>query len=213
MDEKQIQEKLAGMKKTRKTLGKITLCVSLLAIALLVAYNFLGVVFCKTEFAQVICNVHFEQGYAFPGWQVVFWGMGNQYIMGGQLFDPNPLAIVAMLGTIIVLIVCTALKKGKNKAKAIREFISAGCLCFSALVLGFFIAPVSLMTATDNLSQFRSNVLNVPGTTYNTTAVAILVGAVLLIFAAVKCYYGMFLLKQKKFAAQYAPKKKPQDKP
>ena len=212
MTEQQIQEKLAGMKKTRKTLGKVTLCVSILAIILLVAYNFIGVVFCKTEFAQVICNVHFEQGYAFPGWQVVFWGMGNQYIMGGQLFDPNPLAIAAMIGTILVLIVCTALKKGKNKAKAIREFISAACLCFSALVLGFFIAPVSLMTATDNLSQFRSNVLNVPGTIYNATAAAIIVGVVLLLFAAVKVYNALFLLKQKKFAAQYAPKKTKGDK-
>ena len=212
MTEQQIQEKLAGMKKTRKTLSKVTLCVSILAIILLVAYNFIGVVFCKTEFAQVICNVHFEQGYAFPGWQVVFWGMGNQYIMGGQLFDPNPLAIAAMIGTILVLIVCTALKKGKNKAKAIREFISAACLCFSALVLGFFIAPVSLMTATDNLSQFRSNVLNVPGTIYNATAAAIIVGVVLLLFAAVKVYNALFLLKQKKFAAQYAPKKTKGDK-
>ena len=212
MTEQQIQEKLAGMKKTRKTLGKVTLCVSILAIILLVAYNFIGVVFCKTEFAQVICNVHFEQGYSFPGWQVVFWGMGNQYIMGGQLFDPNPLAIAAMIGTILVLIVCTALKKGKNKAKAIREFISAACLCFSALVLGFFIAPVSLMTATDNLSQFRSNVLNVPGTIYNTTAAAIIVGVVLILFAAVKVYNALFLLKQKKFAAQYAPKNTKGDK-
>ena len=212
MTEQQIQEKLAGMKKTRKTLSKVTLCVSILAILLLVAYNFIGVVFCKTEFSQVICNVHFEQGYAFPGWQVVFWGMGNQYIMGGQLFDPNPLAIAAMIGTILVLIVCTALKKGKNKAKAIREFISAACLCFSALVLGFFIAPVSLMTATDNLSQFRSNVLNVPGTIYNTTAAAIIVGVVLILFAAVKVYNALFLLKQKKFAAQYAPKKTKGDK-
>lgn len=212
MTEQQIQEKLAGMKKTRKTLGKVTLCVSILAIILLVAYNFLGVVFCKTEFAQVICNVHFEQGYSFPGWQVVFWGMGNQYIMGGQLFDPNPLAIAAMIGTIIVLIVCAAIKKGKNKAKAIREFISAACLCFSALVLGFFIAPVSLMTATDNLSQFRSNVLNVPGTVYNATPIAIVIGVVLLVFAAVKVYNALFLLKQKKFAAQYAPKKSKGDK-
>ena len=213
MTEQQIQEKLAGMKKTRKTLAKVTLCASILAMLLLVAYNILEVVFCKTEVEAIVTAVHFEKGFNFPGWQVVFWGMGGQYIMGGQLFDPNPLAIIAMVGTLIVLIVCLALrKKGKNKAKAIKEFLSAACLCFSALVLGFFIAPVARMTATENLSNFRTKVLDVPGTQFTATAIAIVIGVVLLICAAVKVYNALFLLKQKKFAAQYAPKKSKGDK-
>ena len=209
MTEQQIQEKLAGMKKTRKTLAKVTLCASILAMLLLVAYNILEVVFCKTEVEAIVTAVHFEKGFSFPGWQVIFWGMGGQYIMGGQLFDPNPLAIIAMVGTLIVLIVCLALrKKGKNKAKAIREFISAGCLCFSALVLCFFIVPVSKLAVTSGGVYHFKEFLETEGTIYKPTSIAIVIGVVLLLFAAVKVYNALFLLKQKKFAAQYAPKRK-----
>ena len=208
MDEKQVREKLAGMKKTRKTLALCSLIAAVVAIAALIAYNLLGVAFCQNEeFGQTLAACDFAKGYTFPGWQVIFWGMGNQYIMGGHLFDPSPLGIVAMVGTLIVLIVCLALRnKGKNKSKAIKEFLSAGFLAYSAVILGFCIAPVALMTATNNLSQFKSNVLDVPGTVFQGTAIAVVIGVVLLACAAVKCYYGLFLLKQKKLAAQL-PKK------
>ena len=204
MNEQEIREKLAGMKKTRKTLSALALTAALVAIAALIAYNLLGVVFCQNEaFGQTLAACDFAKGYTFPGWQVIFWGMGNQYIMGGQLFDPSPLGIAAMVGTLLVLIICLALRnKGKNKSKAVKEFLSAACLAYSAVILGFCIAPVALMTATNNLSQFRSNVLDVPGTVFTGTAIAVVIGVVLLVCAAVKCCYGLFLLKQKKLAAQ-----------
>ena len=211
MTEQQIQEKLAGMKKTRKTLGTVAMIVSILAIVLLLVYNILGVTFCRNEqFGQVISAADFGKGFTFPGWQMVFWGCGGQFIMQDNLFNPNPVAIIGMIGTIIVLIVCLALrKKGKNKSKAVKEFVSAGCLAYSAVVLGFCINSVARLAATSGgVYDFKNKILDVEGTIFTPTTAAILVGVVLLIFAAIKVYYGLFLLKQKKFAAQYAPKKK-----
>ena len=209
MTEQQIQEKLAGMKKTRKLLSKVTLCVSILAIIVLVVYNFLGITFCKSPLPdQIMSAADFSKGFTFPGWQMVFWGCGGQFIMQDNFFNPNVVAIIAMVGTIIALIVCAALKKGKNKAKAIREFISAGCLAFSALVLCFFIVPVSKLAVTSGGVYHFKEFLETEGTVYQPTATAIILGVVLLLFAAFKVYNALFLLKQKKFAAQYAPKKK-----
>ena len=217
MDEQQIKQKLDSMKKTRKTLGTVTLIVSLLAIALLIVYNFMGVTFLQVKpSADSLSSDHliksmadFTEGFTFPGWQMVFWGMGAQFIMQDHLFDPNPIAIAAMVGTILALIICTATyKSGKNKAKAIKEFISGGFLVFAALVLGFFIVPVARMAATDgSVYHFKTEVILAEGASFTPTVFAIVAGVILLIFAAVKIYNGCFLLQQRAFAQKYAPKK------
>ena len=220
MDELQVKKTLDGMKKTRKTLHTLTLIAALAAIALLIVYNFMGVTFLQVKpSGDGLSSDHliksmadFTEGFTFPGWQMVFWGMGGQFIMQDHLFDPNPIAIVAMVGTILALIICTATyKAGKNKTKAVKEFICGGFLAFSALVLGFFIVPVASMAATDgSVYHFKSEVILAEGASFIPTAFAIAAGVILLIFAAVKIYNGCFLLKQRAFAQKYAPKKAPQ---
>ena len=209
MDEQQIKAKLDGMKKTRKTLGTLSLIAALIAIVLLIVYNFLGVTFLKVDIPdQIISAADFTKGFTFPGWQMVFWGCGGQFIMQDNLYNPNPVAIVGMVGTLLVLIICTALyKKGKNQSKAVKEFISGGCLTFSACVLCFFIVPVSKLAATSGgVYDFQHKIID-NATAYNPTAIAILVGVILLICAAIKIYNGVFLLQQRAFAKKYAPKK------
>ena len=211
MDEQKIKQTLDQMKQTRKTLRTLTLVAAIVAIVILIVYNLLGVTFMKvTTPDTIISAANFTQGFTFPGWQMVFWGCGGQFIMQDNLFNPNPVAIIAMVGTLLVLIICTAAyNAGKNKAKAVKEFISAGCMIFSALVLGFFIVPVAKMAVTSGGVYNFSSYVNAADTTFVPTTFAIIAGVILLICAAVKIYNGVFLLKQRAFAQKYAPKKAP----
>ncbi|MBQ6755679.1 MAG: hypothetical protein IJP43_01845 [Oscillospiraceae bacterium] len=209
MTEAQIKEKLDGMKKTRKLLQTVTTAASIAAILLLIAYNLLGVTFLKVSTHDTIVSAaNFSEGFTFPGWQMVFWGCGGQFIMQDNLFNPNPIAIVGMVGTVLVLIVCMATyKAGKNQTKAVKEFISGAFLCYSALVLGFFIVPVAKTAVTSGGVYNFASYVNDPGSTFVPTAFAIIAGVVLLLCAAVKVYNGVFLMQQKAFAKKYAPKK------
>jgi hypothetical protein len=210
MNEEQVKAKLEQMKKTRKALTVVSTLVALVCIAILVVYNFVGVTFLKSELpGQVVSAADFSKGFAFPGWQVVYWGCGGQFIMQDNLFNPNPLTIIGTVGTILVLVVLTALyKKGKNKEKAIKEFIMAAFLVYSALVLGALIVPVSISAATSGgVYDFKNKYLLSATSSYTATAFATLTCVVLFAAAAIKIAIGAVLLKQRSFAQKNAPKK------
>ena len=211
MDEQKVQQTLDQMKKTRKSLQTLTLIAAIVAIVVLIVYNFMTVTFMQvTTPDTIISAANFTKGFHFPGWQMVFWGCGGQFIMQDNLFNPNPVAIIGMVGTLLVLIICTAAyKAGKNKAKAIKEFISCACLVFSALVLGFFIVPVAKLAVTSGGVYNFSSYVNAADTTFRPDPFAIISGVIFLICAAVKFCNGCFLLKQRAFALKYAPKKAP----
>lgn len=209
MTDAQIQAKLDNMKKTRRVLKTVSLIVSILAILLLIAYNFMGVTYMKVSTPDTIISAaDFSGGFTFPGWQMIFWGCGGQFIMQDNLFNPNPIAIIGMVGTVLALAVCAATyNAGRNMTKAVKEFISGGCTLYSALVLGFFIVPVARTAVTSGGVYDFASYVNNPGTTFVPTALAILTGVLLFAFAAVKLYNGVFLLQQRAFARKYAPKK------
>jgi hypothetical protein len=210
MNEEQVKAKLEQMKKTRKTLTVVSTLVALLCIALLVVYNFVGVTFLKSELpGQVVSAADFSKGFAFPGWQVIYWGCGGQFIMQDNLFNPNPLTIVGTVGTILVLVILTALyKKGKNKEKAVKEFIMAAFLVYSALVLGALIVPVSISAATSGgVYDFKNKYLLSATSSYTATTFATLTCVVLSAAAVLKIAIGAVLLKQRSFAQKNAPKK------
>lgn len=204
MNEAQITAKLESMKKTRKTLITVTTIVAIVCILWVLAYNIMPVAYLLSP-----TGTDYEQGFEFPGWQLTYYGFGRQFIMQDHLFDPNPLTIVGVIGTLIVLIVCTAnYNKGLNKAKAIKEFVMAGFLVYSSLVLGAFIIPVATTAATsggvyDFLNQYILN----PASSFTAMPLAYATCAVLMAGALVKITVGAFLLYQKNFAAKYAPKK------
>ena len=203
MDNAQIQAKLDSMKKLRKTLATVTKIVAVVCILVLLAYNFMPV-----TYLQSIEGSDFEQGFEFPGWQMIYYGFGRQFIPIDHLFDPNPFTIVGMVGTLIVLIALTATyDKGRNQAKAVKEFIMAAFLAYSAFVLGALIIPVATTAATSgSVYNFLNQYLLAPDTIFEPMAYAWVTFAVLLAAAAVKIGNGVFLLYQKNFAAKYAPK-------
>lgn len=204
MNEAQITAKLESMKKTRKTLSTVTLIVALVSMAVLLAYNFMPV-----TYLQSIEGSDFEQGFAFPGWQMIYYGFGRQFIPIDHLFDPNPWTIAGMIGTLLVLIALTATyNKGRNQSKAVKEFIMAAFLTYSAVVLGICIIPVATTAATSgSVYNFLNQYLLAPDTIFEPMAYAWVTSAVLLVTAAVKIANGVFLLYQKSFAEKYAPKK------
>ena len=204
MDNTQITAKLESMKKTRKLLSIVTLIVALVSMAVLLAYNFMPV-----TYLQSIPKTDFEQGFEFPGWQMIYYGFGRQFIPIDHLFDPNPITIVGMVGTLIVLIALTATyNKGRNLSKAVKEFVMAAFLAYSAVVLGAAIIPVATTAATSgSVYNFLNQYLLAPDTIFEPMPYAWLTFGVLLAAAAVKVANGAFLLHQKNFAAKYAPKK------
>ena len=204
MNEAQITAKLGSMKKTRKTLSTVTLIVALVAMAVLVAYNFMPVTYLQSNPGS-----DFEQGFEFPGWQMIYYGFGRQFIPIDHLFDPNPITIVGMIGTLIVLIALTATyNKGLNKSKAIKEFIMAAFLVYSAVVLGVAIIPVATTAATSgSVYNFLNQYLLAEGTIFEPMTYAWITFGVLMAAALVKIANGAFLLYQKSFAVKYAPKK------
>ena len=204
MNEAQIKAKLDSMKKTRKTLQLVTTITGIVSILWILCYNFMPVAYLLSP-----VGTDYEQGFAFPGWQLTFYGFGRQFIMQDHLFDPNPITIAGVLGTLIVLIICTATyKKGLNKAKAIKEFIMAAFLLYSSMVLGFFLIPVAITAATEGgVYDFLNQYLLAPNSSFTAMPLAIVTSVVLLVAALVKIVNGAFLLYQKSFAAKYAPKK------
>jgi hypothetical protein len=209
MTEAEIKEKLSGMKKTRKSLQTLTTIAALVSIALLIAYNFLGVTFMQVSTKDTIISAaNFTEGFTFPGWQMVFWGCGGQFIMQDNLLNPNPWAIAGMVGTLLVLIICTATyKAGKNATKAVKEFISGAFLTYSACVLSFFIVPLAMTVVTSGGVYNFASYVNDDGTLFIPTNICVAIGVVLAVCALVKFYNGAFLLKQKAFGKKYAPKK------
>ena len=204
MNELQIRQKLERMKDIRRVLGTVTLIAALLAIAMLLAYNFLPVTYLKSP-----AGTDYEQGFSFPGWQMIFYGFGRQYIMQDHLFDPNPINIVGMVGTLLALIVCTATySRGRNVGKAVREFIMAAALLYSGLVLGVLIVQVATTAATSGgVYDFKNQYLLNPASSFTALPCAYLTSAVLWTAALVKLGNGVFLLYQKKFALAHPVRK------
>lgn len=204
MDNAQITAKLENMKKIRKTLTMVTLIAALVSIAVLLAYNFMPVTYLVSTPGS-----DFEQGFEFPGWQMIYYGYGRQFIPIDHLFDPNPYTIVGMVGTVLVLIVLSATyNRGRNQSKAIKEFVMASFLAYSAFVLGACIIPVATTAATSgSVYNFLNQYLLAPDTSFTPMPYAWVTFAVLLAVAALKTANGVFLLHQKNFASKYAPKK------
>ncbi len=204
MNEEQIRLKLDSMKKTRRTLAKVTLAAAIVSMVVLVIYHFMPVTYLKSP-----VGTDYEQGFAFPGWQMIYYGFGRQFIMQDHLFDPNPFTIIGIWATLIVLIVCTARYNiGRNKEKAIREFIMAIFLIYSALVLGALIVPVATSAATSGgVYDFKNQYLLNDASSFTAMPYAVITCVILLLAAIEKIGNGAFLLYQKSFAAKYAPKK------
>ena len=204
MNEDQVLAKLDSMKKTRRLLSKVTLIAAIVAIVFLLAYNFMPVANLTVDTAG---NTFEGKGFDFPGWQLLYYGIGRQFIPDRNYFDPNPITILALFLPLIALIVCSrTYNNTRNKGKAIKEFISAATLIYGGIVLGN-ITNFAYFAATTKADNFRATYLDVAESSFTNLPYAKITMIVLFIVAVIKIANGAFLLYQKSYARKNAPKK------
>jgi len=124
------------LKPTVRVLTLISIAVGLLAIAILVLFNFSDVFTIYTD-----DGTKYADGFSYPGYQAIFSGFGNMIIQG---YTEATFNIWTFLGCFLPLIGCIVacvmlstnfLRRGTNKKKAIVEGIVAICLIFGAFIL------------------------------------------------------------------------------
>ena len=127
---------LKVLKPTAKVLALISIALGLLAVAMLVLFNFSDVFTIYTDDGTKYAN-----GFSYPGYQAIFAGFGNMIIQG---YEEATFNIWTFLGCFLPLIGCIVAsimlatnfnRRGTNKKKAIVEGIVAVCLIFGAIIL------------------------------------------------------------------------------
>ena len=124
------------LKPTVRVLSLVSIALSLLAVAMLVLYNFSDVFTIFTG-----DGTKYADGFSYPGYQSIFAGFGNMIIQG---YTEATFNIWTFLGCFLPLIGCIVAivmlstnfaRKGTNKKKAILEGIVAILLIFGAFIL------------------------------------------------------------------------------
>ncbi len=127
---------LKVLKPTAKILALVSIALGLLAIAILVLFNFSDVFTIYTDDGTKYAN-----GFSYPGYQAIFSGFGNMIIQG---YTEATFNIWTFLGCFLPLIGCVVAcimlatnfnRRGTNKKKAIVEGIVAICLIFGGIIL------------------------------------------------------------------------------
>ena len=126
---------LKTLKPIMRVLSLVSIALGLLAIAMLVLYNFSDVFTIWTDADK------YADGFSYPGFQSIFYGFGSMIIQG---YTEATFNIWLFLGCFLPLIGCIVscvmlgtnfLRKGVNRKKAILEGIVAVLLIFGAIIL------------------------------------------------------------------------------
>lgn len=192
------QQKLAQMKKIRKVLGVVTMIAMVASLLALVAFNFADV--CNLTVAG---TDKFGKGFDYPGWQLIYYGIGIQYIPGYYEFGFNIWTCLGMFVPVLSLIICSVLYRGgKNKRKAILEFVMGVSLVFGALILVNCTKLAVLVASNEGMNSFKDSYLMpaVEAGTFTLSSYPKILCAVLLAAAVIKIANGAFLLYQKAYA-------------
>ena len=127
---------LKVLKPVVKVLTLISIALGLLAIAMLVLYNFSDVLTIYTDE-----GTKYADGFSYPGYQTIFAGFGNMIIQG---YTEATFNIWTFLGCFLPLIGCIVAcimlatnfaRRGTNKKKAIVEGIVGTFLIFGGIIL------------------------------------------------------------------------------
>ena len=127
---------LKVLKPTVKILTLISIALGLVAVAILVLYNFSDVLTIYTDE-----GTKYADGFSYPGYQTIFAGFGNMIIQG---YTEATFNIWTFLGCFLPLFGCIVAsimlatnfaRRGTNKKKAIVEDVVAIFLIFGAIIL------------------------------------------------------------------------------
>lgn len=200
MAEMTVETKLDKLKQIRKILLVLSIIAAVASAAALIAFNFMPVFNLTVEGTD-----KFGNGFDYPGWQAIYYGIGIQFIPGYYEFGFNIWTCLGMFVPLLSLLICSIMyRKGKNKRKAILEFVMSAGLIFGGLILLNCDKLAVLVASSEGLNNFKEAYLlpAVEAGTFKLLAFPKILCAVCLVCAAVKIGNGIFLLYQKAYAKQ-----------
>lgn len=127
---------LKVLKPVARILALVSIALSILAIVILVLFNFSDVLTIYTDDGTKYAN-----GFSYPGYQTIFSGFGNMIIQG---YTEATFNIWTFLGCFLPLIGCIVAaimlatnfaRRGTNKKKAIVEGVTAILLIVGGIIL------------------------------------------------------------------------------
>lgn len=205
--------KMEVIKKIIRIISIVSLISGVIMLVLLVLFNFSGVFTIQT-----LPGTKYENGFTYPGWQSIFFGMGEMMIQGYTEFGFDIYTCLGLFVPFLAIIVCTIIylknykRKGTNRKKAILEFIMAGTILFGAIML-FNCDNFSILMASKVEGSYQSYykeyllpALNgeVSFTKEIYPYIILIVG---IFFALIKGANGGLLIYQKKYALKLKKEK------
>lgn len=193
-----------------KTFVRITTIASLISglvmLILLVLFNFSGVFTIKT-----LPGTKYENGFTYPGWQSIFFGMGEMMIQGYTEFGFDIYTCLGLFIPFIAIIVCSIIylnnlkKKGTNRKKAILDLVMAGTILFGSIML-FNCDNFSILMASQVEGSYQSyyNEYLLPAlngeVSFTKEIYPYLILVFGILFTLIKTANGGLLIYQKKYA-------------
>lgn len=198
MEDTRVSDKLELLKKLRKIFAISALCAAAAAFVILVVYHFVPVMNLVIE--------KYPNGFGYRGYQAIYFGFGIQFIPDYVEFGFNVVMFIGMWLPMLSLIVCTALmKKGKNRMKAVLEFVTAACLLAGGIILLNCTSLAVNVAGTKN--DFAAKLAEaIRQGNFTRTAYTFVTFAVCIVAALVKAAYGALLLYQRSYARKNAQK-------
>lgn len=206
MEQSEFQSKMSRIKSFVKIGFIVSLILTVLCLLLLITFNFAGVFTIQT-----LPGTKYENAFTYPGWQAIYWGVGEMIIQGYTEFSFNIFNflgfLLPFLGIIVWLVMYLKSYKvrGTNKKKAILEFVAAGLILFGGFML-FFCDKFAIMNAKnvkDSYQNYYTEYL-LPAingeVSFQKTFFPVLLLIISILTALVKVANGCLLIFQKKFA-------------
>lgn len=212
MSPEEYARKMGGIKKCVLTAFILSAILSLAMIVLLICFNFAGVFTIQT-----LPGTKYENAFTYPGWQAIYWGVGEMIIQGYTEFSFNIWNCLGLFLPLLVLIVCEIIylknrkKRGTNTKKAVLEFIMAGAVLFGSIILFNcdYFAIENAKTVTGSYQNYYTEYLY-PAlngeVSFSKEIYPYLILIAGLLTTVVKAVNGALLIYQKKFAAKYGAK-------
>lgn len=210
MDKEIYETKMGKIKKLVKITFFISMILSLVILAMLIIYNFVGVFYIQT--AQ---GTKYQDGFTYPGWQSIFYGMGEMMIQGYKEFGFDIYTCLGLFIPFFAVIICSCMymsnrnKKGTNKKKAVLEFVMAITILFGVIML-FNCDKFTIQNAKSQQNnsyasyydEYLSKALN-GEKVFKKLAYPYILLIVGILISLVKVFNGLLLLKQKKLAVEF----------
>ncbi len=200
------ENKMNKIKKAISYLFIASLILSIISLLLFVGFNLFGVFTIQT-----LPGTKYENPFTYPGWQAIYWGVGEMIIQGYTEFTFNIFNFlgffVPFLTIVIWLIMYPKLYKarGTNKKKAILEFITGGLILVGAIIL-FNCDKFAIMNAEQVKDSYQNYYLEYlyPAMHGELSFTKTFYPTLILIFgiitSIIKIANGTLLIYQKKFA-------------